>query len=79
MFSDYDFGFMMRNTKLDQTIKAKQVFESEMVQHGIKVKDYREDNGHFSDLGFKEEVNECNQIVTYCGAGTHGKNGNVER
>ena len=64
MLSDYGFGFMMRNTTLDQTIKAKQAFDSEMVQHGIKVKDYREDNGHFLDLRFKEEVKKCNQIVT---------------
>ena len=79
MISDYGFGFMMRNTTLDQTIKAKQVFESKMAKHNIKVKAYRVDNGRFADLGFNKEVNKCNQIITYCGVGAHGQNGNVER
>ena len=67
----YGFGFMMCNTSLEQTIKAKQAFEFELSKHNIKVMAYRADNGRFADHGFKEEVNRYNQIITYYGVGAH--------
>jgi len=70
---------MMRNTSIEQTIKAKQAFEFELSKHNVKVMAYRADNGRFADHGFKEEVNRCNQIITYCGVGAHHQNGSIER
>ena len=79
MHSDYGFGFMMRITFLYQNIQAKRVLEDEIAKHKVTFKSCRADNVRFSDLGLKEEVIKCNQIITCCGIGTHGENGNAER
>ena len=75
----YCYGYMMRSTSLDQTVAAKCAFESKMVKHNVKVKEHRADNERFADLGFKLEVEKCNQKITYCGVGAHGQNGIIER
>ena len=47
---------MMQNTNLDQTLQENQVFEKELFKNDIKVKKCRADNGHFTELGFKNKV-----------------------
>jgi len=79
VFSGYGYGFMIRDTYLNQTILAKQTFERELSKHNIRVHAYRTDNGRFADHGFKEEINICNQFISFCGVGDHGQNGMVER
>ena len=69
---------MIRDTTLNQIIQAKQSFERELAKHNIQVRAYRADNGRFANHGFKEEVNNCNQFISYCGVGAHGQNGMVE-
>ena len=79
VFSNFGCGYMMRNTSLDQTIAAKHAFERELLKHNVTVKAYRADNGRFADAGFKAEIENNNQLITFCGVGAHGQNGIVER
>jgi len=49
------------------------------VKHNIQVRAYHAENGRFADHGFKEEINNCNQFISYYSVGAHGQNGMVER
>ena len=69
----------MRKTALDQTMQAKQVFEAELAKYNVKVKSYRTDNRRFTDLGFHEEVEKCNQEITFCGIEVHHQNNHIEK
>ena len=42
------------------------------------VKAYHADNGIFAEKAFRDEVNNSNQIITYCAVGAHHQNGLVE-
>ena len=75
MCSGYGYGFMMRNTTLDQTLQAKSSFERELSKHGVKVQACRADNGRFAELGFKNEVESCNQTIFFCGLGPMARMG----
>ena len=60
VYSGYGYGFVMRDTSLDQTIAAKRTFKCELSKHNVNVKAYCANNRRFTDLRFKEEVMKCN-------------------
>ena len=68
----------MRNASLQQTIDEKQAFEKELLKK-VKVKSYWADNGHFADIGIKQEVEKSNKVIAFCGIGARGQNIMVER
>ena len=61
--SNYGYSFTMRYKTLDQTLQAKRSSERELTKHNVQVVACRTGNGRFADLGFKEEVRNCNQIM----------------
>ena len=69
MHSENIFGFIIRNTILDQTLQEKQTFEKECFKHGVRDNECRADNGYFVELGFKCEVEKHNQVIIYYGVG----------
>ena len=45
---------------------------------GIRVNKFQTDNGIFAEEGFKSDVSNNNQKISYCGAGAHFQNGIAE-
>ena len=45
---------------------------------GIVVKKFHTDNGIFAEEGFKSDVSNNNQTISYCGVGAHFQNGTAE-
>ena len=45
---------------------------------GHTMKHYHADNGRFADEGFKNDLNDKDQTITFCGVGAHHQNGIVE-
>ena len=41
---------------------------------GIRVKKFHTDNGIFVEEGFKRDVSDNNQTISYCGVGLHFQN-----
>ena len=70
---------MMRDKTMDQTLQAKRVVEFELTKHNTRVSARRDDNSHFSDLGFKDKVINCIQFMSYSSVGYHRQNIMVER
>ena len=45
---------------------------------GIRVKKFHTDNGIFAEEGFKSDMSDNNQTISYCGVGAHFQNGITE-
>ena len=45
---------------------------------GIRVKKFHTVNGIFAEEGFKSDVSDNNQTISYCGVGSHFQNGIAE-
>ena len=78
-FSDHAYAYMMRDLTLDEMIAAKHGYERFLHLHGILSKAYHADNGRFADQGFRDDCMQNNQIITFCGVGSHHQNGIAER
>jgi hypothetical protein len=78
-FSDHVYAYLMRDLSLDETIAAKHGYERFLHSHGIQSKAYHADNGRFADQGFRDDCLQHNQIITFCGVGSHHQNGIAER
>jgi hypothetical protein len=78
-FSDHVYAYLMRDLTLDETIAAKHGYEHFLHSHGIISKAYHADNGRFADQGFRDDCMQNNQIITFCGVGSHHQNGIAER
>ena len=59
--SDYVYVALMRNLTLEETLLAKTAFERHAQDGGVRIREYRADNGRFADQGFRDALNECNQ------------------
>jgi len=77
-FSDHVYAYLMRDLTLDETIAAKHGYERFLHSHGIRSKAYHADNGRFADQGFRVDCLQNNQIITFCGVGSHHQNGIAE-
>eukprot|EP00956_Cyclotella_meneghiniana_P015820 scaffold24563_cov43-Cyclotella_meneghiniana.AAC.8 len=77
--SDFTYGHLMRSLDLEETLSAKQAFETLFAQAGHTVKRYHADNGRYPDQGFLASINSNDQTITFCGVGAHHQNGIVER
>ena len=61
-----------------ETITAKLNFEREADHLGIKVKEYRTDNGVYTSKAFGESLDHFDQKITHSGVGGHHHNGVAE-
>jgi hypothetical protein len=78
-FSDHMYAYLMRDLTLDEPIAAKHGYERFLHSHGIQSKAYHADNGCFADQGFRDDCMQNNQIITFCGVGSHHQSGIAER
>ena len=78
-YSDLDFVYIQESTSAEETIDAKKAFEQFANERGVKIKHYHADNGIFASNGFREEVENCGQGLSFCGVGAHHQNGIAER
>ena len=62
-----------------ETIRAKQSFEKDALDHGVIVSDYMADNGVFRANAFVKHIHQQNQKIRYCGVNAHHQNGVAER
>ena len=79
VFSVHGCGYMMRNTKMEQTLMAKQAIELELSKHNVSVKRYHDDNESFSERTFREEVHDNSQSITHFAVWIHHQNGMIMR
>ena len=79
VFVDHAISYMYTHLQQDQTlieyIKAKAAYERMAATFGIRVKKFHTDNGIFAEEGFKSDVSNINQTISYFGVGAHFQNG----
>jgi hypothetical protein len=78
-YSYHVYAYLMRNLTLDETLLAKHAYERFLPSLGVTAKAYHADNGWFIDQGFRDDCNLSNQVITFCGFGSHHQNGIAER
>jgi hypothetical protein len=83
IFVDHCSGFMFVEPQLGfsavESIRAKQVFEQNALQYGVIIESYLTDSGAFKANAFVKHIREHEQLIRYCGANAHHKNGVAER
>ena len=62
-----------------ETIRSKDNFERECIQHGINIKSYRCDNGVYRSKAFLDDLKSKQQAIQFSGVGAHHHNGVAER
>ena len=70
---------VQESTSATDTIEAKRRFEQFCQDRGVHIRHYHADNGIFASKGFREEVRQCGQTLSFCGVGAHHQNGVAER
>ena len=78
-YSDFTYTHLQRSTSMKDTLKAKTTIEAILRRTGIIVMHYHVDNGCFADKDFLNDIVECKQTISFCGAYAHFQNGNVEK
>jgi hypothetical protein len=63
----------------EETVKAKKAFEAYSRSHGVIVKHYHADNGHFAESLFMSVVAKSGQTVSFCRVSAHFQNGIAAR
>jgi hypothetical protein len=64
----------MQNLILEETLLAKHAYERFLSSIGVPAKAYHVDNRRFADQGFQDDCNLSNQVITFCGVGSHHQN-----
>jgi hypothetical protein len=77
--SDHVDTYLMHNLSLNETLLAKHAYERFLSSIGVTAKAYHADNGQFADQGFWDDCNVNNQVITFCGVGSHHQNGIAEQ
>ncbi len=78
-FSGLDYVCLQESTLADKTIEAKQVLERFSEACGVKIEHHHCDNGIFASRGFRDEVKQSGQTMSFCGVGAHHHNDVAER
>ena len=78
VFFDHATSYMYTNLQGGQTliksIKAKAAYKRMTENLGTRVKKFHTDNVIFAEEGFKSDVSDNNQTISYCGVGVHFQN-----
>ncbi len=77
-YSAHVYVYLMPNLLLEETILAKHGYKQFLAAIGVTAKVCHADNGRFTDKGFCDECTLSNQVITFCGVGTHHQNGIAE-
>ena len=83
MFCDHATGYTYVSTQVSlragETIVHKQKFEQIANTFGVKILNYRGDNGIFKSAEFKQHIKLKDQNIDFSGVGAHHQNGVAER
>jgi hypothetical protein len=63
----------------EETVEAKEAFEAYARSHGVIVKHYHADNGHFAESLFMSVVAELGQTISFCRVSAHFQKGIASR
>jgi hypothetical protein len=78
-FFDHVYMYLMKDLMLSETLLAKYAYEHFLALLGVELKAYHADNGCFADKSFRDDCTSSNQMITFCGIGSHHQNGTAER
>jgi hypothetical protein len=73
------FVYLMQDLSSEESVKAKRAFEQFAAEHGIVIRHYHCNNGHFANNAFNEACQQSNQQLTFCNVNAHFQNGIAER
>ena len=71
----YMYTKLQRGQTLIKYIVAKAAYKRMAATFGIRVKKLHTENGIFAEEGFKSDVSDNNQTISYCRVRAHFKNG----
>ena len=71
----YMYTHLQRGQTLIKSIEAKATYERMAATFGIRVKKFHTEDGIFAEEGFKSDVSDNNQTISYFGVGAHFQNG----
>ena len=76
-----DMTYIYHHTSLssEETVRAKEAFESFALSHGVRIKQYHADNGRFKDKAFMQSIQDNKQTISFAGVGAHHQNGIAEK
>jgi hypothetical protein len=63
----------------EETLRAKNSFETRAASHGVSIKNYHCDNRRFQDNGWKQDCAAKGQSISYCDVNAHWQNGIAEK
>ena len=66
------YTHLQRFKNIIKSIKAKVAYEEMAAIFGIRVKIFQTDSGIYAEEGFKCDVSNNNQTISYCGVGSIG-------
>ena len=69
---------LMRSASQDKTLAAKRAYKRLAATHKVTIQRYNADNGRFAEKDFRDAIDNTNQLISYCGVGTHHQNGIAE-
>ena len=71
--SRYAFVYLQKRITSQESVMAKHAFEQSAEQHGIKIRHYHTDNGHFADNAFIQDCQANRKSLSYCRVNAHFK------
>jgi hypothetical protein len=74
-YTDIHKAVLLRSPSTEETLTAKLATEKFFRQHGAKIEQWHADNGRYADKEFLDQVDRCEQKITFCGVGAHHQNG----
>lgn len=70
-FSGHVFVCLMQNLTLTKTLLGKAPYERFLHSVGVTAQAYHANNDRFADKGFIDDCKLHDQIITFCGVGSH--------
>jgi hypothetical protein len=77
--SRFVFLQLHHSTGAAEALRGKHNFERLATGSGVKIKDYRADNGIFARSEIQNSAKSLGQVLTLSGVGAHHQNGIAER
>ena len=78
-YSGMSYSSLQTSLDGQQTLEAKQAFETHSDSCGVDIKSYRADNGRYAEKSFVDAIKDAHQTIDFCGVGAHHQNGIIER
>ena len=76
--TDYSYVHFQKSDSATETVEAKEAFERQAAEDGVKILHYHADNGVFASKLWKLHCSTKRQGLTFAGVGAHFQNGKAE-